>query len=103
SIAFHKWSAMPRTLEGIIIRDADKLDFLSHERWRSWSRLLKEKGALRIEELSLVSSKIPDLQSILMLNSSLDMLRLEKSKLMQAAAEVSDKRISKLLLLALTP
>jgi hypothetical protein len=33
AIAFHKWSMSPRTIEGEIIRDADKLDFVSVSRW----------------------------------------------------------------------
>ena len=29
AIRYHKWSMTPRTIEGNIIRDADKLDFIS--------------------------------------------------------------------------
>ncbi|NTU73788.1 HD domain-containing protein [Candidatus Roizmanbacteria bacterium] len=35
AIAFHKWNMNPKTIEGEIIRDADKLDFLSIERWET--------------------------------------------------------------------
>lgn len=33
AICHHKWSARPKCLEGHIIRDADKLDFLDINRW----------------------------------------------------------------------
>jgi putative nucleotidyltransferase with HDIG domain len=33
AIVFHKWSMSPETIEGEIIRDADKLDFISIKRW----------------------------------------------------------------------
>ncbi|MFT4303672.1 MAG: HD domain-containing protein [Candidatus Woesearchaeota archaeon] len=35
AIVFHKWSMKPVTLEGEIIRDADKLDFISISRWKA--------------------------------------------------------------------
>jgi putative nucleotidyltransferase with HDIG domain len=35
AIVFHKWSMQPETIEGEIIRDADKLDFFSVSRWKS--------------------------------------------------------------------
>ena len=35
AIVFHKWSMQPQTIEGEIIRDADKLDFISIPRWKS--------------------------------------------------------------------
>ena len=35
AIIFHRWSMKPKTLEGEIIRDADKLDFISIPRWES--------------------------------------------------------------------
>lgn len=34
AIKFHKWSMAPKTIEGKIIRDADKLDFISENRWK---------------------------------------------------------------------
>ncbi|MCF7845450.1 MAG: HD domain-containing protein [Candidatus Pacebacteria bacterium] len=33
AIVFHRWSMSPETIEGEIIRDADKLDFISIKRW----------------------------------------------------------------------
>lgn len=33
AIVFHKWFARPQTIEGEIVRDADKLDFISIPRW----------------------------------------------------------------------
>lgn len=34
AIKFHKWNMTPETIEGNIIRDADKLDYLSSSRWK---------------------------------------------------------------------
>jgi len=34
AIVRHKWSMRPETLEGHIIRDADKLDYVNYERWQ---------------------------------------------------------------------
>jgi len=33
AIIFHRWSMQPETMEGEIIRDADKLDFFTPARW----------------------------------------------------------------------
>ncbi|MEO6508709.1 MAG: HD domain-containing protein [Patescibacteria group bacterium] len=35
AVAFHKWNMTPITIEGEIIRDADKLDFISIDRWKA--------------------------------------------------------------------
>ena len=74
AIVFHKWSMQPQTIEGEIIRDADKLDFISISRWKSClesnnfnaiqdiSNLLPK---LRNELLHLdISKKIYDVQII---------------------------------------
>jgi HD superfamily phosphodiesterase len=34
AIIYHKWSMQPKTIEGEIIRDADKLGFISIRRWK---------------------------------------------------------------------
>lgn len=34
AIRFHKWKMEPTTVEGNILRDADKLDFISVNRWK---------------------------------------------------------------------
>jgi HD superfamily phosphohydrolase YqeK len=36
AIVYHKWSMSPKTLEGEIVRDADKLDWVRPSRWVSW-------------------------------------------------------------------
>lgn len=33
AIRYHKWNMSPKTIEGLIIKDADKLAFLGSERW----------------------------------------------------------------------
>ncbi len=35
AIEKHKWNMIPETKEGLIIKDADKLDFIGIERWKS--------------------------------------------------------------------
>jgi hypothetical protein len=35
AIRFHKWTMTPKSAEGWALRDADKLDFISIERWKS--------------------------------------------------------------------
>lgn len=35
AIELHKWSMQPKTLEGEILRDADKIDFISIDRWQA--------------------------------------------------------------------
>ena len=49
AIVFHKWSMHPKTLEGEIIRDADKLDFISIERWK---KCLASQNLSVLEEIS---------------------------------------------------
>ena len=97
AIAFHRWTAQPRSLEGTIIRDADKLDFVSIERWQAWSSLINSGHPLDIEELRSVSSKIPSLGSILTLQSSILILRQRKYELSQSLAAIGDPRVSALL------
>lgn len=35
SIEFHKWNMMPKTIEGLIVKDADKIAWLGSGRWKS--------------------------------------------------------------------
>ena len=66
AIRFHKLSHKPLTIEGKIIRDADKLDFISVERWQKGFRMKQYEGLLgiisRLEEfpetLTLPYSKV---------------------------------------------
>jgi len=57
AIAFHKWSMHPQTLEGEIIRDADKLDFISVERWK---KCLALKNLTVLEEISHLLPQLRD-------------------------------------------
>lgn len=34
SIEFHKWNMIPKTLEGLVVRDADKLAWIGSRRWK---------------------------------------------------------------------
>lgn len=57
AIIFHKWSMQPQTIEGEIIRDADKLDFISISRWK----LCLESNNLKI--LQDLSNLLPRLRN----------------------------------------
>ncbi len=49
AIVFHQWSMQPQTIEGEIIRDSDKLDFISVTRWES---CLKNNNLKSLQDLS---------------------------------------------------
>jgi|GEM_PF-3882858 len=72
AIVHHKWSDEPKTLEGHIVRDADKLDFLDGERWR------KRVEGKKYDELKYVTGILLNLR---------DRLKLEASK------KIFDKRL----------
>jgi len=66
TIIFHAYSMSPNTIEGEIIRDADKLDFLSIEKWKY---CIKDKN---IYALSDIARLLPRLRN--------EFLHLEVSK-----------------------
>ena len=49
AILLHKWSMSPKTIEGEIIRDADKLDFISIERWK---QCIEDKNFYALSDLA---------------------------------------------------
>lgn len=51
AIVFHKWSMKPQTTEGLIIRDADKLDWLSKWRWDLYRKQNINKDDIEIIKL----------------------------------------------------
>lgn len=60
----HGWKEEPETLEGIIIRDADKIDFVGIDRWKEcietnckFNKILKLLPSTRKELLKLECSK----------------------------------------------
>lgn len=60
----HGWSESPETLEGIIIKDADKIDFVGIKRWEQciknncrFSKILELLPTMREELLKLDCSK----------------------------------------------
>lgn len=60
----HGWKEKPETLEGIIVRDADKIDFVGVERWKNclkmncpFSKILELLPKVRNELLQLDLSK----------------------------------------------
>lgn len=66
----HSWYDMPETLEGIIVRDADKIDFIGIGRWKQCieeqnkcNSILELLPTLRSELLQLeCSRKIYDIE-----------------------------------------
>ena len=64
AIRFHKWKMIPKTLEGHILRDADKLDFISIKRWK---KCLKERS---LEHIVPIVELLPKLREILKLKAS---------------------------------
>lgn len=59
AIILHKWNMMPKTLEGKIIRDADKLDFISIKRYKK----AKQKNDKYIKLITPLLPKLRDLFS----------------------------------------
>lgn len=64
AIVNHKWSMTPTTLEGVILRDADKLAFLGKERW--------EKCVAKEQRLDSIVELLPTLRN--------DLLKLDVSR-----------------------
>ncbi len=64
AIVHHKWSDEPKTLEGHIVRDADKLDFLDNGRWG------KRIEGKKYDELKYVTGILLDLRNRLKLEAS---------------------------------
>lgn len=64
AIAHHKWSMNPTTLEGQIVRDADKLDWLACERWETCIH------AQQADHLCTSASMLPQLYDLLELAPS---------------------------------
>lgn len=64
SIRFHKWNMKPQTIEGNILRDADKLDFISFERWE---RCIENN---KLEHITPIVPLLPKLRSILYFEES---------------------------------
>ena len=65
AIRFHKWNMVPKCLEGEIIRDSDKLQFISVDRW---------KKCIEAEEYTHIKPIIPLLPKLR------NLLKLEISK-----------------------
>lgn len=57
----HSWKEMPGTLEGIIIRDADKIDFVGIERWKKSIEMKKRFGQI-LENLPILRNDILQLE-----------------------------------------
>lgn len=68
----HSWKEMPETLEGRIIRDADKIDFVGLDRWKKaietkkrFAKIIENLPILRNDILQLeISKKIYDREMV---------------------------------------
>lgn len=76
AIINHSWKDSPETLEGLIVRDADKIDFVGIDRWKicienncSLYDIIELLPSLRNDILSLDSSrKIYDIEIVKLIN-----------------------------------
>lgn len=64
AIVNHSWKKIPETLEGVIVRDADKIDFVGIERWKNcmekncpFQKILELLPTVRNQILQLQVSK----------------------------------------------
>lgn len=72
----HSWYDMPETLEGIIVRDADKIDFIGIGRWK---QCIKEQN-----KCNSILELLPTLRSeLLQLECSRKIYDIEVSKLIK--------------------
>ena len=70
AIRNHKFSMIPLTLEGNIVRDADKLDFLSEDRWQDCINNYNNLSEIEKKEFHEMLSLCLDIKKLLMLNCS---------------------------------
>lgn len=64
AIHLHKWTMQPKTVEGKILKDADKLTFISKSRWK------KCISAGRLEHMTPILPLLPELKKSLYFPSS---------------------------------
>lgn len=95
AVAYHKWSMRPSTLEGKIIRDADKLDAVAPERWRIWDAAACNGTVVPEAELEFVSQIACDLDNLLSLRSAHLLLRARRSELREVVPSLRDEKVSR--------
>jgi len=61
AVVYHKWNMKPQTLEGDIIRDADKLDFISLERWQS---CLENNQLKHLRDIKALLDQLPEILTL---------------------------------------
>jgi len=88
AIAYHKWSMKPRTLEGRIIKDADKLDYISIDRWQA---CIDSKS---YESITKIADLLPDLRNrILQLEVSKKMYDEMLVEFKQFISNITDEQL----------
>jgi hypothetical protein len=95
AIAFHKWSMLPATLEGKIIRDADKLDAVCLERWIVWDKAVCDGANVAESELEAVCRVAQDLDRIIALKALLPVLRERRAELSDGVRLLRSSVVSK--------
>ena len=92
-IRFHKWNMKPKTLEGRILKDADKLDFISINRWK---KCIKNN---ELEHIIPMVKLIPELRKFLELNASRQIYEIrikEFNKYIKTDKKLKEKRVGSL-------
>jgi hypothetical protein len=102
AVAYHKWSMRPSSLEGKIIRDADKLDAVAPERWRVWDAAACMGMTVPESELDLVSRVACDLDNLISLKSALLLVRMLRSELRDVARSLNNEKVSRFAAIAAT-
>jgi hypothetical protein len=100
AVAFHKWSMRPSSLEGKVIRDADKLDAVAPERWRFWDAAASNGVIVPESELCSVSEIASDLDNLISLKSALQLLRVRRSELRELLPNLKDEKVRRFAVLA---
>lgn len=100
AVAFHKWSMRPSSLEGKIVRDADKLDAVAPERWQLWDVAASNGSIIPESELDLVSRVACDLDRLLSLKAALVVLRARRSELRGVVSSLNNGKVSRFAALA---
>jgi len=94
AIELHRWTMMPCGLEGKIVRDADKLDALSLDRWMTWDRLSSSGNALDFGVIEKIAGIARRLECLLSLQRSLSICATWKAELLKATSSFQSRELA---------